>query len=116
MSSIQARLKALNTTLGDKGWNKGREKPNALEAAESVEGGRYLYRILYFGTSKHVHFSPHQLMRMVGCEDGKTGSVRRSRAFERLDAAFGLSNAAQLLILTIVTCQDSGFVPPEETL
>jgi hypothetical protein len=113
---LKSRLKKLNEALGDKGWNKGREKPSAREAAESVEGGNYLYDVLYFGTSKHVHFSPHQLMRMVGCADGKTGSIRRTQIFERLDAAFCLSIAGQLLTLTILTCRNYGFDPSADLL
>jgi hypothetical protein len=113
---IESRLRSLKEQLGTKGWKTGKGKPTALEAAESIEDGLFLYRVLYFGTSKHVHFSPHQLMRLVGCEDGVIGSVRRNRIFERLDAAFGLSYAANLIVFTSLTCQQMGLELPDVTL
>ena len=36
---IGARLTALKATLGDKAWKKGREKPNAFEAARQPACG-----------------------------------------------------------------------------
>lgn len=80
-------------------WRQGSQQPSVAFIARKV-GRERQYNYLYQGTSRSVHFSPHELQRRVW---GHHGSVTiGSSRFERYWSDFALSWSFRILIETII--------------
>lgn len=89
-------LQILGATLG---WRQGAQRPSMAFIAKQVKRDKQ-YHFLYHGTSRSVHFSPHELQRRVW---GHHGSVSvGSSSFERYWADFALSWSYRMLVETII--------------
>lgn len=90
------QLKKIGATLG---WRNGSTQPTMAFVARAV-GREKQYRYLYQGTSRSVHFSPHELQRRVW---GQHGSVKiASSNFDRYWSDFALSWSFRILIETLI--------------
>lgn len=96
MNDYSKKLVALGKTLG---WRNGSTLPSVAFIARKVKREKQ-YRFLYQGTSRSVHFSPHELQRRVW---GEYGSVKiGSNRFERYWSDFAMSWSFRLLIETLI--------------
>jgi hypothetical protein len=90
----QSELKEIGRRLG---W-KGHALPSTEFVAKKVDRHRE-YQYLYQGTSRSVHFSPHELLRRVW---GKHGQVSiTSEHFKNYWADFALSWSARIFIQSV---------------
>ncbi len=90
------KLAALGRVLG---WRNGALQPSVAFIARKVKREKQ-YRFLYQGTSRSVHFSPHELQRRVW---GQHGSVTiGSSSFQRYWSDFAMAWSFRLLIETLI--------------
>lgn len=90
------RLAALGGSLG---WRKGASQPSVAFIARKV-GREKQYQFLYQGTSRSVHFSPHELQRRVWGQHGSV--IIGSSSFERYWSDFAMSWSFRLLVETMI--------------
>lgn len=95
-SIFNEKLKEIGKDLG---WRNGALQPSVAFLARKVKREKQ-YRYLYQGTSRAVHFSPHELQRRVW---GRHGEVKiASSNFDNYWSDFALSWSFRILIETII--------------
>ncbi|WP_146636310.1 DUF5677 domain-containing protein [Nioella nitratireducens] len=94
--SQDKELKEIGKTLG---WRQGASQPSMAFVARQV-GREKEYNYIYQGTSRAVHFSPHELQRRVW---GKFGEVSiSSSSFDRYWSDFSLYWSTRILFETMI--------------
>lgn len=96
------KLKSIGQILQ---WRSGQTKPSIAFIARKVKREKQ-YNFLYQGTSRSVHFSPHELARRIWGNHGKV--TIGSASFSRYWSDFSLSWAARILVETMIATGQTG--------
>jgi hypothetical protein len=86
-------------------WRSGQTRPSIAFIARKVKREKQ-YKYLYQGTSRSVHFSPHELTRRVWGTHGKV--TIGSASFSRYWSDFSLSWAGRILVETMIATGQAG--------
>jgi Family of unknown function (DUF5677) len=117
-SPVEERLKKIKDALAEEGrklgWRQGSSWPSTAHVATTT-GFQIIYDVVYHGTSRGVHFSPHHLLRMVWGELGGDHSARLEN-FERYYETYTLNNVGWIFGTLIAQCWTMGDEDPGDEL
>jgi hypothetical protein len=111
LAIVEAELAKEGMALG---WRQGSYWPSAAHVAGKT-GMEGIYKKIYHGTSRGVHFSPHHLMRMVWGPPGGPHTARLEN-FERYYEAYVLTNAGWLFCTLLAECCEQADAQPQDRL